>query len=126
MKKILWEGGWRRRWMVAVGICMESPDAKTNEAPCYTNTRLMLPVQIHNCKLFGSDFETWYMFCARHRGHEIVHGDMIMYVREPVKKRSFYGQADRKGWPPLLRSAPSALTVSKCENFGPIFPIIKW
>ena len=76
---------------------MESPDAKTNEAPCYTNTRLMLPVQIHNCKLFGSDFETWYMFCARHRGHEIVHGDMIMYVREPVKKRSFYGQADRKG-----------------------------
>ena len=23
-------------------------------------------------------------------------------------------------------SAPSALTVSKCENFGPIFPIIKW
>ena len=23
-------------------------------------------------------------------------------------------------------SAPSALTVSKCENFGPIFPIINW
>ena len=23
-------------------------------------------------------------------------------------------------------AAPSALTVSKCENFGPIFPIIKW
>ena len=23
-------------------------------------------------------------------------------------------------------SAPSALTVSKCENFGPIVPIIKW
>ena len=22
--------------------------------------------------------------------------------------------------------SPSALTVSKCENFGPIFPIIKW
>ena len=75
--------------MVAVGICMESPDAKTNEASCYTNTRLMLPVQIHNCKLFGSDFETCYIFCARHRGHEIVHGDMIMYVREVVKKDIF-------------------------------------
>ena len=23
-------------------------------------------------------------------------------------------------------SAPLALTVGKCENFGPIFPIIKW
>ena len=33
------------------------------------------------------------------------------------KKRSFYGQADRKG---------GGLIVSKCENFGPIFPIIKW
>ena len=41
--------------------------------------------------------------------------------RGVVKKRIFYGQADRKGG-----SAPSALTVSKCENFGPIFPIIKW
>ena len=39
------------------------------------------------------------------------------------KKRSFYGQADRKGG---AGSALSALTVSKCENFGPIFPIIKW
>ena len=37
------------------------------------------------------------------------------------KKQSFYGQADRKG----EGSAPSALTVSKCENFGQIFPIIK-
>ena len=40
-----------------------------------------------------------------------------------VKKRSFYGQADRKCGG---GSAPSALTVSKCENFGPIFPIMKW
>ena len=38
-------------------------------------------------------------------------------------KLSFYGQADRKGGG---RSAPSALTVSKCAKFGPIFPIIKW
>ena len=45
-------------------------------------------------------------------------------VRAVVKKkRSFYGQADRKGWGV---GGPSALTVSKCENFGPIFPIIKW
>ena len=40
------------------------------------------------------------------------------------KTRSFYGQADRKGG--REGSAPSALTVSKCEHFGPIFPIIKW
>ena len=40
------------------------------------------------------------------------------------KKRSFYGQADRKGGEG--GSAPSALAVSKCENFGPIFPIKKW
>ena len=33
------------------------------------------------------------------------------------KKRSFYGQADRKG----VGSTPSALTVSKCENFDLYF-----
>ena len=33
----------------------------------------------------------------------------------------------RSGWPKGGGGlAPSALTVSKCENFGPIFPIIKW
>ena len=26
----------------------------------------------------------------------------------------------------VWHSPPSALTVSKCENFGPIFPILKW
>ena len=31
------------------------------------------------------------------------------------KKRIFYGQPDRKGW----GGQPSALTVSKCENFDP-------
>ena len=39
------------------------------------------------------------------------------------KKRSFYGQPVKltvRGGSP-----PSALTVSKCENFGPIFSIIK-
>ena len=41
-------------------------------------------------------------------------------IREAVKKRVFYGQADREGGV----TAP-ILTVSKCENFGPIFPIIK-
>ena len=46
-------------------------------------------------------------------------------VRGVTKKRSFYGQADRKGGEGGGGgSAPSALTVSKCENFGPIFPII--
>ena len=45
-------------------------------------------------------------------------------VREVVKKkkRSFYVQADRKGGEG--GSAPSALTVSKCENNGPISPFI--
>ena len=38
-------------------------------------------------------------------------------------KLSFYGQADRKG---EGGSVHSALTVSKCAKFGPIFPIIKW
>ena len=47
--------------------------------------------------------------------------DQIKPKGSRQKKRSFYGQADRKGG-----SAPSALTVSKCENFGQIFPIIKW
>ena len=45
-------------------------------------------------------------------------------LRGVVKKNQyFYGQADHKGWG---GSAPSALAVSKCENFGPIFPITKW
>ena len=35
---------------------------------------------------------------------------------ESVKKRIFYGQADRKGGGGEV-SATSALTVSKCENF---------
>ena len=38
-------------------------------------------------------------------------------IREIVKKeRIFYGQADCKG---ERGSAPSALSVSKCENFDP-------
>ena len=49
----------------------------------------------------------------------------IMWTNKGSRQRktSFYGQADRKGGE---GSAPSALTVSKCGNFGPIFPIIKW
>ena len=47
------------------------------------------------------------------------------YLREVVKKTNglFTVRLTVRGggW-----SAPSALTVSKCENFGPIFPIIKW
>ena len=45
-----------------------------------------------------------------------------------VIKRSFYGQANRKrgkgGW----RWAPSALTISKCENFDPFWhwDLILW
>ena len=35
-------------------------------------------------------------------------------LREVVKKRIFYGHADRRG---KGASATSALTVSKCENF---------
>ena len=43
------------------------------------------------------------------------------------KKTTFYGQADSKRTKGVGgRSALSALTVSKCENFGPIFLIIKW
>ena len=49
----------------------------------------------------------------------------LLVLREVVKKkRYFYGQADRKGG--RGGSAPLALTVSKCENFGPIYSIIKW
>ena len=39
-------------------------------------------------------------------------------LRGFVKKRIFYGQADRLGGGGGI--APSALTVSKCENFDPI------
>ena len=35
------------------------------------------------------------------------------------KKRISYGQADRKGW----GSAPLTLTISKCENVDPFFPL---
>ena len=35
-------------------------------------------------------------------------------IREVAKKRIFYGQADAKG---------GGLTVRKCENFDPFFPI---
>ena len=38
-------------------------------------------------------------------------------VREVVKKRIFYGQADCKGG--KGGSAPLALTVSNCEHFDP-------
>ena len=40
---------------------------------------------------------------------------------EVVKKRSFHGQADWKdgGW----GSAPSALTVTKCENVYPFLTL---
>ena len=37
-------------------------------------------------------------------------------VREVVKKLIFYSQAIRKG----EGSAPSALTISKCENMDPL------
>ena len=37
-------------------------------------------------------------------------------LREVVKKRTFYGHADRKGG-----EGPLALTVDKCENFGLFF-----
>ena len=40
-----------------------------------------------------------------------------LFLREVIKKRIFYGQPDRKGW----GGQPSALTVSKCENFDPFF-----
>ena len=41
------------------------------------------------------------------------------YLRRCIKKQQiFYGQADRKGG---RRSSPSALTISKCENFYPFF-----
>ena len=39
------------------------------------------------------------------------------FIRGVVKKRIFYGQADRKGG----GSATPALTVSKCENFDQFF-----
>ena len=42
--------------------------------------------------------------------------------REVVKKNGLFTVRLTVGG----GSAPSALTVSKCENFGPIFPIIKW
>ena len=78
--------------------------------------------------------ESWVMSSD---GHAPVFGDALSWrheaphvlLREIVKKRSFYSQADRKGYGQADGkggSAPSALTVSKCENFGPIFPIIKW
>ena len=35
--------------------------------------------------------------------------------KEGIKRRTFYGQADRGV------SAPLALTISKCENFDPFF-----
>ena len=48
---------------------------------------------------------------------------IIIFSGESSKKGGIFTVrlTVRGGW-----SAPSALTVSKCEHFGPIFPIIKW
>ena len=45
-----------------------------------------------------------------------------------VIKRSFYDQANRKGGKGGWRWAPSALTISKCENFDPFghWDLILW
>ena len=54
-------------------------------------------------------------------------GDCLLFQRVKggwKKKRSFY--AVRLTVRGEGGSDPSALTVSKCENFGPISPIIKW
>ena len=54
-----------------------------------------------------------------------LYNTFICLIREGVKKKLWKsGQADRFGGGG--GSSPSSLTETICENFGPIFPIIKW
>ena len=48
-------------------------------------------------------------------------GAFLTKLRGIVKKRIFYGQADRRGGRGGGVSAPLALIASKCENFDPFF-----
>ena len=47
--------------------------------------------------------------------------NIFKHIKGMRKKWIFYGQADREGEGDKGGPAPSALTVSKCENFDPFF-----
>ena len=63
--------------------------------------------------------DQYYSHTLHWPDHVKLHRSEHEYQRfwEGVKKREFYGQADRK----VGGTAPS-LTVSKCENFDLFFP----
>ena len=74
------------------------------------------------CNHFPSSHFCLHYHQRHHQQHVIINTFLHASIRQGIKKRIFYSQVDRKGG---RRSDPLALTVSKCENFGPIFPIIK-
>ena len=59
----------------------------------------------------------WYPYVQSDRKKTVFYHSPILRNH---KKRIFYGQAGRKGG---RGAAPSALTVSECENFDPFFPL---